>query len=66
MHERTFLARYKTTVLQQGRGQIRNIKWKGQFVAWASDLCVKIYDMDAKAVITLIERERELDSRFEI
>ncbi len=64
LYEKTFLARYKSTILQQGKGQIRNIRWRAQFIAWASDLCIKIYDIEDKVVITHIDRERDYDSRF--
>lgn len=59
--EKTFLARYKSTILQQSKGQIRNIRWRAQFIAWASDLCIKIYDIEDKVVITFIDREKDYD-----
>lgn len=59
MHERGIL-RNKTTILQQGEGQIRNIQWKSQFIVWGSDLSVRIYDVDERAVITLIRRDHDI------
>ena len=29
--------RHKTTLLHQGEGLIREIKWKGDFIAWTND-----------------------------
>ncbi|XP_054157899.1 vacuolar protein sorting-associated protein 41 homolog [Oppia nitens] len=61
LYEKTFLSRYRPIILQQSKGQIRNIRWRTQFIAWASDLCVKIYDIEDKAVITYIERDKDND-----
>ncbi|KAK8760837.1 hypothetical protein V5799_027899 [Amblyomma americanum] len=38
LHEKGFLSRYRTTILHQGEGLVRNIAWKGRFAAWATDL----------------------------
>ncbi|CAG2113369.1 unnamed protein product [Medioppia subpectinata] len=61
LFEKTFLARYRTTILQQSRGHIRNIRWRTQYIAWASDQCVKIYDIEDRVVITYIDREKDND-----
>ncbi|CAG2176710.1 unnamed protein product, partial [Oppiella nova] len=61
LFEKTLLARYRTTVLQQSRGHIRNIRWRTNFIAWASDQCVKIYDVQDRVVITCINREKDND-----
>jgi hypothetical protein len=37
LNERGFLRSHKTRVLHQGEGAIRQIKWKGELVAWAND-----------------------------
>lgn len=38
LNERSgFLGRHKMTVLHQGEGPIRNIKWGGEFIAWANN-----------------------------
>ena len=42
LHERGFLRSHKTRVLHQGEGAIRQIKWKGELVAWANDFVRKI------------------------
>lgn len=62
IYEKTYLSRYKDTVLHQGEGPVRNIRWKGQFVAWATDLNARVYDLNSRQIITRIKRE--FDSRF--
>lgn len=57
LYEKTFLSRYKTTVLFDGDGQVRNIRWKENLVAWATDTSVRIYDMEEKVVICFIPEE---------
>lgn len=63
LYEKNILGMYKTTCLQQARGVIRTSTWRTQFIAWASDLCIKIYDVKGKCTITHIDRERETDYR---
>lgn len=59
MHEKNFLARYRNTPLLQGDGQVRSIRWCGDFVAWASDLNVRVYDVREGKVITVIRRDHD-------
>ena len=49
LHERGFFNRSKSTILHQGEGPIRTVKWKGCFVAWANDL-VRIIDYERQAI----------------
>ncbi|XP_069111688.1 vacuolar protein sorting-associated protein 41 homolog [Argopecten irradians] len=56
LNEKGFLSRHKTTVLHQGEGPIREIKWKGSFIAWANDMGVKVYDMNSRSRITFIPK----------
>lgn len=60
LHEKSYFFRDKTTILQQGDGPTRNIRWYRQFIAWASDQSVRIYDIEEKTVITLIKRDHRL------
>ncbi|XP_059151993.1 vacuolar protein sorting-associated protein 41 homolog isoform X2 [Physella acuta] len=55
-----FLGRHKTTVLHQGEGPIRNIKWGGEFIAWANNHGVKVYDTTSKSKITKIDKDHDL------
>ena len=49
--------RAKTTVLHGGEGAVRAIRWHKQFIAWANDVGVKIYDCQSKQRITYINRD---------
>jgi len=64
LYEKNLLARYKTGCLQQARGVIRATTWRTQFIAWVSDLCIKIYDVQGRCIITHIDREKEKDYRY--
>lgn len=55
LYEKTFLARLKTTILWEAEGGVRSIAWTDQFVAWASDTGVRIYDLNAKCSLGLIK-----------
>lgn len=63
LFEKNILGRYKSTCLQQTRGVIRAISWRQNFLAWSSDLCVKIYDITGRTNITHISRDKENDYR---
>ncbi|XP_065929628.1 vacuolar protein sorting-associated protein 41 homolog isoform X2 [Magallana gigas] len=49
--------RHKSTLLHQGEGLIREIKWKGEFIAWTNDHGVKIFDMTSRSRITFISKD---------
>ncbi|XP_048755315.1 vacuolar protein sorting-associated protein 41 homolog isoform X2 [Ostrea edulis] len=49
--------RHKTVLLHQGEGLIREIKWKGDFIAWTNDHGVKIFDMSSRSRITFISKD---------
>lgn len=65
LHERNFLLGYKVTPLHSG-DIVRNIKWRGQFIAWASDTSVKIFDSEQRTLITVIRRDHDPRLRPEI
>jgi len=54
------------SVLHEGEGAIRNIKWGGDFIAWASDRGVKVYDMNMRAKITKIDKDHDLRPELHI
>ncbi|KAL5007431.1 hypothetical protein ScPMuIL_016237 [Solemya velum] len=60
LNEKGFLNRNKKIELHQGEGPIRNIKWRGDFIAWANDYGVKIYDMISRSRITFITKDHDL------
>ncbi|RUS21513.1 vacuolar protein sorting-associated protein 41 [Endogone sp. FLAS-F59071] len=47
---------HKDTTLHSGEGPIRALKWRGNFIAWANDVGVKIQDMAVNQRITFIDR----------
>ncbi|XP_066028938.1 LOW QUALITY PROTEIN: vacuolar protein sorting-associated protein 41 homolog [Pocillopora verrucosa] len=48
--------RNKSSILHEGEGNIRTIKWKASLIAWADDTEVKVFDMNSHRVITHIKR----------
>ncbi|CAN7997626.1 unnamed protein product [Ixodes hexagonus] len=59
LYEKSFLSRYKVTILHQGEGLTRNISWKGRFAAWATDLTIIVYDMHVLDTISMIRRDHD-------
>lgn len=59
LYEHYILSRYKPTVLYLGEGPIRNIQWRDTFVAWASDKTLRVYDISANKIITVIRKEHD-------
>ncbi|XP_075442772.1 vacuolar protein sorting-associated protein 41 homolog isoform X2 [Ascaphus truei] len=57
LYERTWLNRWKTTVLHEREGNITNVKWKGNLIAWANNMGVKIFDIITKQMITNVPRD---------
>ena len=57
LYEKTFLKGLKTTILSESEGQVATIKWNGQFIAWASALGVRVYDLYEKCSLGLIKWE---------
>nr|XP_033786133.1 vacuolar protein sorting-associated protein 41 homolog [Geotrypetes seraphini] len=57
LYERTWLNRWKTFVLHEGEGNITNIKWRGNLIAWANSMGVKILDIVTRQRITNVPRD---------
>uniref|UniRef100_A0A8D2KVP4 Vacuolar protein sorting-associated protein 41 homolog n=1 Tax=Varanus komodoensis TaxID=61221 RepID=A0A8D2KVP4_VARKO len=57
LYERTWMNRWKPSVLHEGEGNIRNVKWRGNLIAWANSMGVKILDVIAKQRITNVPRD---------
>uniref|UniRef100_A0A9J7WY03 Vacuolar protein sorting-associated protein 41 homolog n=2 Tax=Cyprinus carpio TaxID=7962 RepID=A0A9J7WY03_CYPCA len=57
LYERNWLNRWKTSVLHEGEGNITNVKWRANLIAWANNLGVKIYDIGSKQRITNVLRD---------
>ncbi|XP_066597846.1 vacuolar protein sorting-associated protein 41 homolog isoform X2 [Prorops nasuta] len=58
LYEKTFLSRMKSTILCKAEGGVKSIAWSGHFVAWASDIGVRVYDLNAKCSLVLITWSR--------
>jgi hypothetical protein len=55
MNEKGWLG-HKDIVLHANEGPIYSIKWRGNFIAWANDTGVKMYDTTSNLRITYIDR----------
>ncbi|KAI7904801.1 uncharacterized protein BX663DRAFT_503574 [Cokeromyces recurvatus] len=56
LSEKSWLLGHKDVVLHAGEGPIYAIRWRNNFIAWANDTGVKIYDTTTNARITYIDR----------
>ncbi|KAG1659621.1 Vacuolar protein sorting-associated protein 41 [Nymphon striatum] len=59
LHEKSFLSRNKSTVLYDRDGTICNIKWRGRFVAWACDVGVRVFDINDRKTVSLIQKDHD-------
>lgn len=64
--ERGFMGRRKTTILHQGEGIIRNIKWCNDLIAWSNEKGVKIFSLTENKIISFIAKDHEPDLRDEM
>ncbi|XP_012255433.1 vacuolar protein sorting-associated protein 41 homolog isoform X1 [Athalia rosae] len=62
LYEKTFLSPLKPTILGEAEGGVRSISWAGQFVAWASDTGVRIFDVNAECSLGLIKWSRSSEA----
>lgn len=60
LYERGFLGKHKLTVLQNKEQDVKTLSWHGQFIAWATDFAVQIFDVEQRAIITRIKRDTEM------
>jgi len=58
LHERTFLGRTKSIVLCDVEGVVNNIRWHNRFVAWASNIGLRVYDIVSKCSLGLIKWDK--------
>ena len=59
LHSKNFLNRHASKIISSGDGQVRNIKWRGSFIAWATDVNVRIYDVSQKALIAVVKADHD-------
>ncbi|KAI9018076.1 hypothetical protein CLU79DRAFT_761600 [Phycomyces nitens] len=55
MNEKGWLG-HKDSVLHANEGPVYSIQWRGNFIAWANDTGVKMYDTNTHLRITYIDR----------
>ncbi|KAL3270997.1 hypothetical protein HHI36_021499 [Cryptolaemus montrouzieri] len=57
LYERTFLGSLRPVVLCESEGFVRSLCWNGNFVAWSSNIGVRVYDMTSRCSLGLIKWE---------
>lgn len=57
LYEKNFLKKLKPNVLSHAEGHVISICWNGPFVAWASCLGVRVYDLNEKCSLGLMKWE---------
>lgn len=62
LYEKTFLKKIKQTVLHEAEGSVSAIAWTEHFVAWASAIGVRVYDLNEKCSLGLIKWEEPKDA----
>ncbi|KAJ8727817.1 hypothetical protein PYW08_016202 [Mythimna loreyi] len=58
LYEKTFLNRLRSTVLCECEGYVQAMSWHERFVAWASEVGVRVYDLVARCSLGLIQWEK--------
>lgn len=64
LYEKTFLKGLKSTVLCESEGMVNAMRWNGQFVAWASAIGVRVYDLNERCSLGLIKWEEPRTGRL--
>ncbi|XP_017857849.1 PREDICTED: vacuolar protein sorting-associated protein 41 homolog [Drosophila arizonae] len=65
LYERTLLKKLKPSELCSVEGNVLAICWQGKFVAWASHLGVRVYDLSEKCSLGLMKWEVPAEARLE-
>lgn len=65
LYEKTFLNRLRSTVLCECKGYVQAISCHDRFVAWASEVGVRVYDLVAKCSLGLIQWEKSPNRSIE-
>ncbi|CAH1724595.1 vacuolar protein sorting-associated protein 41 homolog [Aphis gossypii] len=58
LHERTFLGRTKSVLLCDVEGVVHNMRWHNRFVAWASNIGLRVYDIISRCSLGLIKWDK--------
>lgn len=62
MYEKTFLKGLNSVALSEAEGSVSAIAWQDQFVAMASSIGVRIYDLNERCSLGLIAWEETKDA----
>lgn len=65
LYEKTFLNRLRGTVLCECEGYVQAMSWHERFVAWASEVGVRVYDLVARCSLGLIQWEKSPNRSIE-
>ncbi|KAL0840814.1 hypothetical protein ABMA28_014624 [Loxostege sticticalis] len=65
LYEKTFLNRLRSTVLCECEGYVQAMAWHDRFVAWASEVGVRVYDLVARCSLGLIQWEKSPNRSIE-
>ncbi|XP_026463874.1 vacuolar protein sorting-associated protein 41 homolog [Ctenocephalides felis] len=61
LHEKTFLGRTRTTILCESSSLVLSAVWNNQFIAWSSEEGVRVYDINERCSLGLINWESRSD-----
>ncbi|KAK7588128.1 hypothetical protein V9T40_005373 [Parthenolecanium corni] len=63
LHEKSyFMSAMRTNALQRSIGSVENLKWYGRFVAYAYQNNVRIYDIEERKLVGLIQWDQPEDN----
>lgn len=65
LYEKTFLNRLRSTVICECQGYVQAISCHDRFVAWASEVGVRVHDLVAKCSLGLIQWEKSPNRSIE-
>ncbi|XP_043064674.1 vacuolar protein sorting-associated protein 41 homolog isoform X2 [Drosophila ficusphila] len=65
LYERNLLKKFKPIELCSVEGNVLAICWQGSFVAWASHIGVRVYDLNEKCSLGLMKWEIPTEERLE-
>ncbi|CAH0548772.1 unnamed protein product [Brassicogethes aeneus] len=55
LYEKSFLGSLKSTILCESEGLVKSLSWGDNFLAWSSNIGVRVYDMTARCSLGLIK-----------
>uniref|UniRef100_A0A670JIN9 Vacuolar protein sorting-associated protein 41 homolog n=1 Tax=Podarcis muralis TaxID=64176 RepID=A0A670JIN9_PODMU len=64
LYEKSWMNRWKPSVLHEGEGNIRNVKWRGNLIAWANNMICSVKERHASEMRDLPSRYVEIVSQF--